>query len=166
MYWIDLGSKAKIERAFMSGNNRTALIEGYDLGWPNGLTISGERLYWIDGKADKVLSHDYIAIPSFHRLFAQMESSDLNGNDRQVMLTFSANIHPFGMAITSETIYFTDRYARVVYGLPMSSNLSESDLSVVTRTRSTPYGLSLYRAGENATGSPRLSIISAYVFYF
>ncbi|XP_065841154.1 low-density lipoprotein receptor-related protein 5-like isoform X2 [Oscarella lobularis] len=133
MYWIDSGSKAKIERAFMSGNNRTALIEGYDLGWPYGLTISGERLYWIDGKADK------------------MESSDLNGNDRQVMLTFSANIHPFGMAITSETIYFTDRYARVVYGLPMSSNLSESDLSVVTRTRSTPYGLSLYRAGENAT---------------
>ena len=60
MYWIDLGSKAKIERAFMSGNNRMALIEGYDLGWPNGLTISGKRLYWIDGKADKV-SHDYIA---------------------------------------------------------------------------------------------------------
>ena len=54
MYWIDSGSKAKIERAFMSGNNRTALIEGYDLGWPYGLTISGERLYWIDGKADKV----------------------------------------------------------------------------------------------------------------
>ncbi|XP_065844687.1 low-density lipoprotein receptor-related protein 5-like isoform X2 [Oscarella lobularis] len=133
MYWIDLGSKAKIERAFMSGNNRMALIEGYDLGWPNGLTISGKRLYWIDGKADK------------------MESSDLDGNNRQVILTFSANIHPFGMAITSETIYFTDRYARVVYGRPMSDSLSKLELSVVMRTRSTPYGLSLYRADESAT---------------
>lgn len=49
MYWTDWSSNAKIERATLGGNFRTAIVST-NLVWPNGLTLDYEdqQLYWAD----------------------------------------------------------------------------------------------------------------------
>lgn len=61
-----------------------------NLGWPNGLAIDrpSERLYWNDGKQKTI------------------ESSDLNGQDRQVIVTDVP--HPYGLVIVGMHVYWTD----------------------------------------------------------
>ncbi|RZC38041.1 low-density lipoprotein receptor-related protein 4, partial [Asbolus verrucosus] len=89
MFWSDWGKKAKIEVAQMDGSKRRALItEG--LVWPNGLAIDRptERLYWNDGKLNTI------------------ESSDLKGNDRKVIITDAP--HPYGLVVVGNHIYWTD----------------------------------------------------------
>jgi hypothetical protein len=55
MYWTDWGNSPKIERSFMSGEKRELLVNT-SLGYPNGLAldISGNVLYWVDAKLDRV----------------------------------------------------------------------------------------------------------------
>ena len=57
MYWTDWGAVAKIERAYMSGNNRHTVVSG-NLVWPNGLALdlSNRQMYWVDASLDKVRS--------------------------------------------------------------------------------------------------------------
>ncbi|XP_075213619.1 low-density lipoprotein receptor-related protein 4-like [Lycorma delicatula] len=92
MYWSDWGQNNKnprIEQADMDGKNRMTLISE-NLGWPNGLAIDrpSERLYWNDGNQKTI------------------ESSDLNGEDRQVIVT---NVpHPYGLVIVGKHMYWTD----------------------------------------------------------
>ena len=38
LYWTDWGNVPKIERSYLDGDSRTALITS-NLQWPNGLTI-------------------------------------------------------------------------------------------------------------------------------
>jgi sugar lactone lactonase YvrE len=66
IFWTDWGQQPRIERAFMDGSGRSAVIET-SLFWPNGLTIDhpSQRLYWVDAK------HHVI------------ESSNLDGSDRK-----------------------------------------------------------------------------------
>lgn len=49
LYWTDWGSPAKIERATMGGNFRTAIIST-DLTTPSGLSLDYDErmLYWTD----------------------------------------------------------------------------------------------------------------------
>lgn len=49
MYWTDWSSNAKIERATLGGNFRTAIVST-NLVWPNGLTLDydEQQLYWAD----------------------------------------------------------------------------------------------------------------------
>ena len=51
MYWTDWGSNAKIERATLAGNARTAILDT-ELYWPNGLTIDFDEdmMYWVDAQ--------------------------------------------------------------------------------------------------------------------
>lgn len=59
MYWSDwsegVGQKARIERAFMDGRNRTVFVNEY-LQWPNGLSLDKDRgvLYWCDAFHDRI----------------------------------------------------------------------------------------------------------------
>ena len=73
MYWTDWGSNARIERAYMSGVGRRAIISS-SLQWPNGLAIdfSAQKLYWTDAGMDKI------------------ERSNLDGSYRQVCLSTCA----------------------------------------------------------------------------
>ena len=91
MYWTDWGANPKIEKAEMDGTGRRSIVTG-NLSWPNGLTIdqATNRLYWADAKLDTI------------------EMSDLNGGNRQLILSSAAGIHPFGLAFYENVLYWTD----------------------------------------------------------
>jgi len=91
MYWTDWGASPKIEKAEMDGSMRQAIVSG-NLVWPNGLTIDQvtNRLFWADAKLDKI------------------EASDLTGKNRQLILSSGNNIHPFGLVVYNEMLYWTD----------------------------------------------------------
>ncbi|KAF3832984.1 hypothetical protein F7725_026649 [Dissostichus mawsoni] len=78
LFWTDWGHIAKIERSHLDGSDRKVLINT-DLGWPNGLTLDYDtrRIFWVDAHLDRI------------------ESSDLNGKLRQVLV--SPVSHPFAL---------------------------------------------------------------------
>ncbi|RUS81825.1 hypothetical protein EGW08_010417, partial [Elysia chlorotica] len=81
---------AYIARCFTDGTNITQ-IRRKQLGWPNGLTIDfqADRLYWADAFFDRI------------------QHSGLDGSDLQ-SLSGHTVIHPFGIAIYKDYIYYTD----------------------------------------------------------
>lgn len=109
MFWSDWGTKAKIEVAQMDGSHRRALITT-NLAWPNGLAIDrpSERLYWNDGKLKTI------------------ESSDLNGNDRRVIIVGVP--HPYGLVVVGNHMYWTDWQTQ---GLHRAEKHNGSDRTVI-----------------------------------
>uniref|UniRef100_A0A672JCA6 Low density lipoprotein receptor-related protein 2b n=1 Tax=Salarias fasciatus TaxID=181472 RepID=A0A672JCA6_SALFA len=95
-YWTDWGTPAKIERATLGGNFRTAIIQT-DLTTPNGLTIDYEdrMLYWADASRDRI------------------ERSTLTGENRQVVVQGVQN--PFAMTVFEQDIYWTDWSEKAVF---------------------------------------------------
>ncbi|XP_022803617.1 sushi, von Willebrand factor type A, EGF and pentraxin domain-containing protein 1-like isoform X3 [Stylophora pistillata] len=91
MYWTDWGAAPKVEKAAMDGSVRRSIVTG-NLAWPNGLTLdqTTNRLYWADAKLDTI------------------EMSDLDGGNRQIVLSSSAGIHPYGLTIYQDILYWTD----------------------------------------------------------
>uniref|UniRef100_A0A3Q3IDS7 Low-density lipoprotein receptor-related protein 4 n=1 Tax=Monopterus albus TaxID=43700 RepID=A0A3Q3IDS7_MONAL len=89
LFWTDWGHIAKIERSHLDGSDRKVLINT-DLGWPNGLTLDYDtrRIFWVDAHLDRI------------------ESSDLNGKLRQVLV--SPVSHPFALTQQDRWIYWTD----------------------------------------------------------
>ena len=90
MYFTDWGNVARIEKASLTGANKT-VIHNTSLVWPNALTldIPTQTLYWADGNLDKV------------------EKSDVNGQNR-VLLAQQGVLHPFGIVLDGNTLYFSD----------------------------------------------------------
>ena len=92
MYWTDWGDVAKIERAGMDGQRRTAIIDT-DLVWPNGLAIdyTAQKLYWADANLDKI------------------EYSNVDGSQRTVLETGASGLlHPYALTIDGDLLYWTD----------------------------------------------------------
>ena len=89
LYWTDWGQNPKIERSFLDGTARSAIVTT-ELGWPNGLAIDydGHRLYWADAQLDRI------------------ETADLSGRFR-VQLVQGAT-HPFGLTQLGGYLYWTD----------------------------------------------------------
>jgi len=104
MYWTDWGATSKIEQAEMDGSARRTIVTG-NLVWPNGLTIdqATNRLFWADAKLDKI------------------EVSDLNGENRQLIMSSSANIHPYGLAVYLDILYWTDWNTKSISRYNLSS---------------------------------------------
>lgn len=99
MFWTDWGSNewgngSKIEKCGMNGNRATRqVIVERNLGWPNGLAIDYalNRIWWTDARQDTI------------------ESADLNGNHRRIVLKNTDSIsHPFGISVFLENMYWTD----------------------------------------------------------
>lgn len=110
MYWTDWGANPKIEKAGMDGSGRRSIVTG-NLVWPNGLTVdhATNSLYWTDAKLDTI------------------EMSDLDGGNRQVILSSEADIHPFGLALYQNVLYWTDWDKQSI----LSLNLTNSNQQVV-----------------------------------
>lgn len=74
----------------MDGKNRTVL-HNTALIWPNALTLDYQTqvLYWADAYLDKI------------------ESSNVDGSNRILLSTVGVD-HPYGIALFSNTLYFTD----------------------------------------------------------
>ena len=49
MFWTEIGTVVKIERAGMDGSERVAVVNT-SLGWPGGVAVdtSSDRVYWTD----------------------------------------------------------------------------------------------------------------------
>ena len=107
MYWTDWGANPKIEQAEMDGSARRTIVTE-NLACPNGLTIdkATNRLFWADAKLDKI------------------EVSDLNGGNRQLIMSSVADIHPYGLAVDHDMLYWTDWNAKSIsyYNLSSGNN--------------------------------------------
>lgn len=89
LFWSDWGKMPKIERSYLDGKNREAILSS-NLGWPNGLTIDYDRdtIYWTDANLDRI------------------EMSQLDGKHRRTILTDLP--HPYGVTLGEKYIYWTD----------------------------------------------------------
>ena len=112
MYWTDWGANPKIEQADMDGSARQTIVTG-NLAWPNGLTIdqATNRLFWADARLDKI------------------ESSDLMGGDRQVTMSSPTDIHPFGLTVHQDMLYWTDWNTKSISRYNLSSRIAEEIVS-------------------------------------
>ena len=80
------------------------------LGWPNGLAIDrpAGRLYWNDGQRKTI------------------ESSDLSGRDRRVVVTGVP--HPYGLVIVGTHMYWTDWQT---YALHRADKINGNDSTII-----------------------------------
>ena len=93
MFWTDWGNTSKIERCGMNGDSNTRqVIVSENIGWPNGITIDYtlNRIWWTDARQDTI------------------ESADLNGKHRRIVLKSGSIKHPFGISVFLDSIYWTD----------------------------------------------------------
>ena len=131
MYWTDWGSTPKIENAAMDGSSRRTIVTG-NLAWPNGLTIdqTTNLLYWADAKLDKI------------------EVSDLNGGNRRLIMSSSADIFPFGLTVYQGVLYWTDWIHKSISRYDLSSG--KTDLIIKGLKR--PMDIHLYDSSVKVSG--------------
>ena len=99
MYWCDWGFIPKIEKAEMTGKNRSVIVSS-NLRWPNGLTLDhgNKRLYWVDGYNDNLEYFDLV-----------------QGNRRTLISSSSSLPHPFGLTVLGDYLYWTDWQLDAIY---------------------------------------------------
>ena len=132
MYWSDWGSSPKIEQANMDSSARKTLVSS-GLVWVNSLSLDFQSrlLYWCDAKLDKI------------------ERVDFQGNNRLVILDLSFdNLHPFGLALSDDILYWSDWNSRSVYQYNMTSSLRE----VVVGGKGRPMELHIYDHTKTVIG--------------
>lgn len=108
IYWGCRGSSPTIEQANMDGSGRTILV-GSGLMWVNSLAIDSQNglLYWCDA------------------YFRMIERIDLQGNNRTVVKFFLDSYHPFGLALDSDALYWSDWGSKSVHKFNMTSSVTE-----------------------------------------
>lgn len=132
MYWSDWGSSPKIEQANMDSSARKTLVSS-GLVWVNSLSLDFQSrlLYWCDAKLDKI------------------ERVDFQGNNRLLILDLSLdNLHPFGLALSGDILYWSDWNSRSVYQYNMTSSLRE----VVVGGMGRPMELHIYDHTKTVVG--------------
>ncbi len=126
MYFTDWGSVGRIEKASLNGANRT-VIHNTSLVWPNALTldIPTQTLYWADASLDKV------------------ERSGVDGRNRVVLGRLGV-VHPFGIVLADNTLYFTDFSDNTIRSLAASGGLVRIRHSTTAYiTNSTIFGIQI-----------------------
>ena len=111
MYWSDWGSSPKIEQANMDGSARKTLVTA-GLVWVNSLALDYQNklLYWCDASLDKI------------------ERVDFQGNNRKLVLDLNqtlGNMHPFGLALSGDVLYWSDWKSHNVHKFNMTSSQIE-----------------------------------------
>ncbi|XP_078354052.1 low-density lipoprotein receptor-like isoform X1 [Oculina patagonica] len=92
MIWTDWGETPKIEKCGMNGDTTTRqVLISTNILWPNALAVDYtiDRIWWADAKLHTI------------------ESSDLNGRNRRIILSENIN-HPFALTIFQSYVYWTD----------------------------------------------------------
>ena len=118
IFWTDWGQHPAISRARMDGSSVTQIITT-GLHYVNGITIDHDtlRLYWVDA--------------SFHRL----ESCDVNGHNRRVIvpMIYPTTYAPFDVVLEGRYVYWSIWYRKEVYRVPKSgtSDRREDHISVI-----------------------------------
>ncbi|XP_065051806.1 prolow-density lipoprotein receptor-related protein 1-like isoform X1 [Rhopilema esculentum] len=109
LFYTDWAQPAKIGKSLMDGSNHTILVNGTNIGWPNGLAIDFKEdyVYWSDARINVI------------------EKMRFDGSDRTVIL--SGLRHPFGLAIHHERIFFSDWQDSKIYSV-LRKNVSQIDI--------------------------------------
>lgn len=125
MYFSDLGSVGRIEKATLTGANRT-VIHNTSLILPSALAldIPTQTLYWADSNLNKV------------------EKSHVDGTNR-ILLTQLGVIHPFGIVFANSTLYFTDRSDNTIRYLNASGGIVRTLHSTILYSNSTIFGIQI-----------------------
>jgi len=103
LYWTDIGTLPRIERASMDGNLRT-VIHDTDITSPSALTIDygSQTIYWADFTLDR------------------LEYSNVDGSNRKLLTNQNIN-SPFAMTFYSGVLYWTDTSTYSVHSVPINS---------------------------------------------
>ena len=140
MYWTDWGANPKVEKAEMDGSGRRSLVTG-NLAWPNGLTLdqARNRLFWADAKLGTI------------------EMSDLDGGNRQIVLPSTAGIHPYGLTIYQDIIYWTDWNSKSV----TSYNATSGQMNMVIPDLQRPMDIHVFDPSLIFSGKIIASFLSS-----
>ena len=124
MYWGGRGKSPKIEQANMDGSARKTLVSSR-LRLVNSIAMDYQNrlLYWCDEGLHKI------------------ERVDLQGKNRVVILDLSSDfIHPFGLALFSDALFWSDLNHTSVHKYNMTTSSNE----VVVRGMVSPMELHIY----------------------
>ena len=133
MFWTDWGEAPKIEKCGMNGdpNTRQVLISTNIL-WPNALAIDYtiNRIWWADAKLHTI------------------ESSDLNGKSRRIILSENIN-HPFALTVFQRFIYWTDWHHNAIN---KANKFTGGERSVVMENLFSPMDIHVYQRQRQPIG--------------
>lgn len=133
MYWVDWVEEgaAVIEKASMDGQNRQIIVSS-TLSRPYDLTLDLERqkLYFMDGFYDR------------------LESVDIDGSNRQRLLSFRQNVVPYSLVFHDGSLYWTERVDRVISRFTLEGSV----LTNVTSLDMRPAGLALIASDRQPLG--------------
>ncbi|XP_022111824.1 prolow-density lipoprotein receptor-related protein 1-like [Acanthaster planci] len=122
LFWSNWNSEhPRISRCLLSGSNVSDIITE-EIQMPNGIVIDHQaaKLFWCDARLDKI------------------ERTDLDGTNRVVILP-QEPVHPFGVAVLGEFIYWTDWVKRSVI---RANKYTGADVVVLqSKLRQQPMGL-------------------------
>ena len=93
----------------MDGSERKVLISSGSV-WVNSLALDYQNrlLYWCDASLDRI------------------ERVDLQGNNRVLILDLSiGNLHPFGLALSENTLYWSDWNNGSLHKYNISTSVNE-----------------------------------------
>ncbi|KAL7732772.1 hypothetical protein ACLKA6_005914 [Drosophila palustris] len=107
LYWTNCKiNNASVESIGLDGMERVTIVKD-DIDMPRGIVVDQltDRLFWIDDKVG---------------IFFAVESSRLDGSDRQLVLK-DKHQDPIQLAITDNDIYWTDKSDKAVWSYPKPS---------------------------------------------
>ena len=140
MYFSDWGTVGRIEKATLSGANRT-VIHNSNLVWPNALTldIPTQTLYWADASLDKI------------------EKSSVDGTNR-VLIAQRGVVHPFSIVFANGTLYFTDWSDNTIRYLSTTEGIVRNLHSVAAYSNSTIFGIQIFGPNRQIIGKVQLHL--------
>lgn len=103
LYWTNTNYHSPtIEKSDLDGSNRETIISS-NLNKPNDITIdqNTRKIYWVDTGSS---------------IYFRIESSNLDGTSRKILFQDSHET-PFGIAVTRDTIYWTDTTGHTLSGI-------------------------------------------------
>lgn len=143
MFWTDWGEKAKIEKCGMNGDLETRLeIVNTSILWPNALAIdyTVDRIWWADAKLHTI------------------ESSDLNGGNRRLVLSENIN-HPFALTIFQSYIYWTDWHLNAIH---RANKFTGEERSIVMENLFSPMDIHVHHRQRQPIGMNPCTVVAEY----
>lgn len=161
MFWTEIGSMVKIERAGMDGSDRRAVVNS-SLGWPGGVAVDtiAERVYWADERLGAIgsatLDGNDIRVKQFGEGDAPLKPASTLTRPNFVFFFFMSQIlqtaetsNPFSLAVFNDMLYWTDAKKRVVRG---ARKVSGKNGHVLLKRQRQPFGVKARKRPNGGSG--------------
>ena len=103
MHYTNTGSSS-IKRAGMDGSSPTTLVSGLNTPWGIAIDFKTSRIFWA------------------HHIAHKIESSNLEGRDREVVVQLPSDVCPSGMAVANGSIYWGEQISKKLQSSTMDGN--------------------------------------------